>query len=348
MKPTRVAGTAGNGKNLPLRLDLEDLPEEGGGLTAVLIGSKSMRDAHHLASQVASSDAPVLIQGESGTGKELFARLIHVMSNRKEKAFIPVNCGVLKGELFADKFFGHESGAFTGAARTQKGSFELAGEGTLFLDEVGEIPPNNQVDFLRVLEQRTFRRLGGEKDLPFGARIVAATNRNLLDMVRRGDFRADLFYRLNVVPVYLPPLRLRREDVAPLAAHFLDHFGHRYHKEGPRLAASTLKALTAYAWPGNVRELKNLIERLVLVHAGGEIKTEDLPLEMQFGAACAVDDSPTDCLTLDAAVRQAEIKAILRAFKQAGGVKGDTAELLGISPRTLRYKVQELGLTLKM
>jgi len=431
------------GKILPLRLETRDLPEEGGGETTVLLASKAMRAAHHLASQVAPSDAPVLIMGESGTGKELFARLIHTLSNRSEKPFIPVNCGVLGGELFADKFFGHEAGAFTGAMRLQKGSFELAGDGTLFLDEVGEIPPLNQADFLRVLEQRTFRRLGGDRDLPFGARIVAATNRNLQDMVRRGEFRADLYYRLCVVPVSLPPLRQRREDVPHLAGHFLDMFRHRYHSREFTLGQKVLDTLSDYAWPGNVRELKNLIERLVLVHPGGDIRPEDLPPEMHAFAPAsyrsesapdrtpppgrerdrdgARDNAPADYepaasrthasredrepaadspprnrasrdqggfadpaevspgsgprsrsgpsrapssrtyddfddepqagdpkseFSLESAVRRAEARAIVRAYRQSGGNKALTAELLGIKPRTLRHKVRELGLAL--
>lgn len=335
-----------NGKNLPIRLDLDDLPAEGGGVTAVLIGSKAMREAHQLASQVATSDAPVLLQGESGTGKELFARLIHAMSNRREKPFVPINCGVLKDELFADKFFGHEAGAFTGASRQQRGSFELAGDGTLFLDEVGEIPPNNQADFLRVLEQRTFRRLGGDRDLPFEARIVAATNRNLLEMVKAGLFRADLFYRLNVVPVFLPPLRQRREDIPVLAAHFVDHFSHRYHRSGMRLSDEALSILTGYAWPGNARELRNLIERLVLVNPGGVIGPEDLPAELHPGAQSQMEDPAPESMTLEAAVRDAEMRAIVRAFRHCRGNKGLTAQTLGISPRTLRYKISEYGMVL--
>ena len=335
-----------NGKNLPLRLNLDDRPEEGGGVTAVLIGSRSMREAHQLASQVATSDAPVLLQGESGTGKELFARLIHAMSNRREKPFVPVNCGVLRDELFADKFFGHEAGAFTGASKQQKGSFELAGAGTLFLDEVGEIPPNNQVDFLRVLEQRTFRRLGGEKELPFEARIVAATNRNFLEMVKAGQFRADLYYRLNVVPVFLPPLRQRREDIPILAGHFLEHFGVRYHKHGMSLSPEALAVLGSYAWPGNARELRNLIERLVLVHPEGVIEAQDLPVEVQPGSAVQVEEAGPDSLLLDAAVRDAEIRAIIRAFRHTRGSRAKTADVLGISPRTLRHKVKEYSLSL--
>jgi two-component system response regulator AtoC len=345
-KTQREASVTKNGKILPLRLDLDNLPEEGGGVTSVLIGSKAMREAHLLASQVACSDAPVLLQGESGTGKELFARLIHAMSNRSEKPFVPVNCAVLKGELFADKFFGHEAGAFTGAARQQRGSFELAGNGTLFLDEVGDIPPHNQADFLRVLEQRTFRRLGGEKDLPFEARIVAATNRNLREMVRQGEFRADLYYRLNVVPVALPALRQRREDIPVLAGHFLEMFARQYHKQGMSLSAGCLEVLAAHSWPGNVRELRNLIERLVLVNSLGEIGTGGLPAEMRHGGTHQTEEGLPEDMSLDAAVRDAEIKAIFRAYAHAGGNKSETARLLGISPRTLRHKVQEYALKL--
>lgn len=335
-----------SGKNLPIRLDLDDLPEEGGGVTSVLIGARSMREAHQLASQVACSDAPVLLQGESGTGKELFARLIHSMSNRAEKPFIPINCAILKGELFADKFFGHEAGAFTGASRQQRGSFELAGNGTLFLDEVGDIPPNNQADFLRVLEQRTFRRLGGERDLPFEARIVAASNRNLREMVRQGDFRADLYYRLNVVPVTLPPLRQRREDIPVLAGHFLEHFARRYHKQGMTLSAECQQTLARHAWPGNVRELRNLIERLVLVNPLGEIGAAGLPADLHQGDLPHGENGAPDDMSMDAAVRQAAIQAILRAYSHARGNKSATAELLGISPRTLRHKVREYRLAL--
>ena len=226
--------------------------------------SQSMRELYRLATQVAGADATILIYGESGTGKELFARLVHQLSDRRHKPFVPVNCGVLKGELFADKFFGHEQGAYTGAQRQRKGSFELAGNGTLFLDEVGEIPPPNQVDFLRVLEEKTFRRLGGEKVLPFEARIVAATNRLLQDMVLDGQFRADLYYRLNVVPVILPPLRKRIDDIPVLAQYFLGIYGHRYHKPEVTMTSATLELLCDYSWPGNVRELQNVIGRSII------------------------------------------------------------------------------------
>jgi two-component system response regulator AtoC len=258
---------------------------------------------------------------------------------------------VLSGELFADKFFGHEPGAFTGATRQQKGSFELAADGTLFLDEVGEIPLANQVDFLRVLEERTFKRLGGEKDLGFRARIVAATNRALPDMVRQGRFRADLFFRLSVIPIALPALRERREDVSPLARYFLWLFGQHYHRPGLELAPETLRLLTRHAWPGNVRELKNLVERAVLLHKGeGPVLPEDLPLEMRLDMAAAPgcpEEAGVQCLNLDVVVRQAETAAMLRAYKAAGGSKARAAELLGISPRTLRHKLAQYGLKLE-
>ena len=316
------------------------------GLGKFVFQSRSMRDLYRLAMQVAGADATILVYGESGTGKELFARLVHQLSGRRGRPFVPVNCGVLKGELFADKFFGHEAGAFTGAQRQRKGSFELAADGTLFLDEVGEIPPPNQVDFLRVLEEKTFRRLGGEKTQVFDARIVAATNRLLPKMVSAGEFRADLYYRLNVVPVTLPPLRERPDDIPPLAEYFLAMYRHRYHKPDVRLAPATLDALCDYPWPGNVRELRNLTERLVLLTSDPLIEPAHLPLEMRLATGLPSMDTSHGVLTLEAAVRQAEVAAIVRAWNEAGGSKARLAELLGVSPRTLRYKLAEYELKL--
>ena len=308
--------------------------------------SKAMRELYRLATQVAGADATILVYGESGTGKELFARLVHQLSGRRVRPFVPVNCGVLKGELFADKFFGHEAGAFTGAQRPRKGSFELAADGTLFLDEVGEIPPPNQVDFLRVLEEKTFRRLGGERSQPFSARIVAATNRLLPKMVSSGEFRADLYYRLNVVPVTLPPLRERPEDIPPLAEYFLAMYRHRYHKPDICLAPATLETLRTYSWPGNVRELRNLTERLVLLSTESMIEPSHLPLEMRLATGLPVTDYSQGVLTLAMAVQQAEVEAIVRAWAEAGGSKAKLAEILAISPRTLRYKLAEYELKL--
>ena len=337
-----------NGQEMLFPIRSEDSPELG--IREFVFRSPAMHSIYAIATQVAGSDASVLIYGESGTGKELFARLLHTLSDRNAHPFVPVNCGVLQGELFADKFFGHEAGAFTGANRQRKGAFEMAGAGTLFLDEVGEIPASNQVDFLRVLEEKSFRRLGGEKDMPFQARIVAATNRPLGQMVREGAFRADLFYRLNVVPVCLPPLRSRQEDIPLLTAHVFSLFSHRYHKHDLALRDEVIEAFLRYPWPGNVRELRNLMERLVLLAESGEIAVSDLPLEMQFTPAgknrggadehAFADEAHGDFL-LDTALRDAEARAIVRALKHTGGHKGKAAEALGISPRSLRYKLAE-------
>jgi two-component system response regulator AtoC len=346
----RGGGVARVGKKLPISaqepgVEILDLGTEEG-LGKFVIQSRTMRDLYRLATQVAGSDATILVYGESGTGKELFARLVHQLSGRRAKPFIPVNCGVLKGELFADKFFGHESGAFTGAQRQRKGSFEMAGDGTLFLDEVGEIPAPNQVDFLRVLEEKTFRRLGGEKTQPFAARIVAATNRVLHRMVVAGEFRADLYYRLNVIPVTLPPLRERIDDIPPLAEYFLAMYRHRYHKPDVRLAPATLETLCDYPWPGNVRELRNLTERLVLLCAEAVIEPAHLPLEMRLATGLPSMDGNRGVMTLEAAVREAEVAAIVRAWAEAAGSKARLAEILSVSPRTLRYKLAEYELKL--
>ena len=323
--------------------------------------SPAMRALHSLATQVAGSDASILIYGESGTGKELFARLLHILSHRSNLPFFPVNCGILQGELFADKFFGHEVGAYTGAGKVHKGVFETVGGGTLFLDEVGEIPVTNQVDFLRVLEEKNFRRMGSNKDIPFEARIVAATNRSLESMVHSGEFRADLFYRLNVVPVQLPPLRERVDDIALLTEFLFEQCKLRYHRHDLTISDAVLTVFQHYPWPGNVRELKNVIERLVLLAADPIIDVAALPLDLQqyFEKKDAPpplapvkpheqDATPLlpDGLDMATAVKNAEISAIIRAFTHAGGHKGNTAKLLKISERNLRYKVAEYKLDL--
>ena len=337
-------------ENETAHIPLEPVAAAEAGSRQLVFRSQAMRQVHAVAAQVAGSDACVLIYGETGTGKELVARLIHQLSRRKSHPFVPVNCGILQGELFADKFFGHEAGAFTGATRPHKGAFELAGEGTLFLDEVGEIPQSNQTDFLRVLEERCFRRLGAQKDLPFQARIVAATNLSLAQMVQTGDFRADLFYRINVVPVSLPPLRSRTEDIPLLAGHCLELFRHCYHRPELVLHDEVLDLFRSYHWPGNVRELRNVLERLVLLAKEPVIRLEHIPQDMLMHTpgwhadAPAAETPQPESWRLKDAVREAEIHAILRAFKQSGRHKGRTAELLGISPRTLRYKLTEYSL----
>ncbi|MDP3428427.1 MAG: sigma-54 dependent transcriptional regulator, partial [Humidesulfovibrio sp.] len=298
----------------------------------------------------------------SGTGKEIFARLLHTLSNRSGRPFVPVNCGVLSGELFADKFFGHEPGAFTGATRLQKGSFEMAADGTLFLDEVGEIPLPNQVDFLRVLEERTFKRLGGEKDLGFRARIVAATNRALPDMVRAGRFRPDLFYRLNVIPMQLPPLRERGEDILILAEYFLRNFC--FEKDRPKMQVSPqAKAmLVTYSWPGNVRELENFMERLSILCEGQKVEPVDLPEKIQRAAGIPqpervqlivqsagfawpeLKDLRDKGQGLKEFLDEVEERLLTEALKEAGGVKNQAAEILGIKRTTLIEKLKKRNL----
>lgn len=314
--------------------------------TNVLLLSQAMQRLREVAAQVASSDAPVLIHGETGTGKELFARLIHDMGVRSTKPFVAVNCGVHEGELFADRFFGHEQGAFTSAHRASQGSFELAEDGTLFLDEVGEIPGANQTDFLRVLEERRFRRIGGQRDIMFNARIVAASNRNLAEMVQENRFRADLFYRLNVIPIELPPLRRRCEEIVPLARYFLAYYGEKYHRPGLSFTPQAELAMTKYAWLGNVRELKNLVERLALLAPEGTIGVAHLPLELRLSVTEYEPSRPDDTedLRLDRARREAEVQVIMKAMRASGGNKGEAARLLGISSRTLRYKFTEYAL----
>lgn len=354
---TRDRSSPENLESMVVPIHSADTPELG--IRRFIFRSPAMRALYNIATQVGGSDASVLIYGESGTGKELFARLIHTLSDRNAKTFVPVNCGVLQGELFADKFFGHESGAFTGASRPRKGAFEMAATGTLFLDEVGEIPAANQVDFLRVLEEKSFRRMGGEKDIPFQARIVAATNRPLIQMMQQGEFRADLFYRLNVVPVRLPPLRERKEDIDLLTEHLLSMFRHQYHRHDLMLNKEVLELFHEYPWPGNVRELRNLVERLVLLAQEPCIGLDCLPIEMQLSTVrnkvsplTGETDAPSgeqDANTgfmLDAAVREAEVRAIIRAFKHTGGHKGKTAKILGISERSLRYKMARYSLGL--
>ena len=325
-------GSRRSGKKLPAssgdsRAEVLELGTEEG-LGKFVIQSRSMRDLYRLATQVAGSDATILVYGESGTGKELFARLVHQLSGRRSKPFVPVNCGVLKGELFADKFFGHEAGAFTGAQRQRKGSFEMAADGTLFLDEVGEIPPPNQVDFLRVLEEKTFRRLGGEKTQPFDARIVAATNRVLHKMVGAGEFRADLYYRLNVIPVTLPPLRERIDDIPPLAEYFLEFFAKEYSKNIKRISMPAIDLLTQYQWPGNVRELRNVAERFAL----------GLPAFKKSGSNAAQG------LGFSEAVEAFERNLLSDALQRSGGNLTQASLDLGMAKTTLFDKVKKYGL----
>ena len=298
--------------------------------------SAAMRDARSLAERVAPTDANVLLLGESGTGKEVFAQAIHAASHRAEAPFVPVNCGALPETLLESELFGHEKGAFTGAIRTKPGRFETAEGGTVFLDEIGELPQSIQVKLLRVLQDRTYVRVGGEEMRRADVRILAATNRHLEEMIQHGKFREDLYYRLNVFPIRLEPLRERREDIPPLVEHFLL----LQERSLADLSADALEYLRSYDFPGNIRELQNLIERAcILAGSDGKIGRQHFPLEK----ARPVGD-PTDLLGLGLSLEQIENRLIREALERAQGNKTKAATLLGISRRALYSRMETHGI----
>jgi formate hydrogenlyase transcriptional activator len=288
--------------------------------------------------RVAPTDSTVLIEGETGTGKELIAHAIHNISSRCGRPFVRLNCAAIPLDLLESELFGHEKGAFTGAIAQKIGRFELADTGTLFLDEVGDIPPALQPKLLRVLQEQEFERLGSTRTHQVNVRLVAATNRDLTEMVNRGQFRSDLYYRLNVFPVLLPPLRARREDVPALVMHFVEIFGQRMGRQIETIAPETMSAFSSYQWPGNIRELQNLIERAVILSKDGV-----LPNPLPTTATQAVTVS-TGATTL----RDSERALILRTLEGVrwviGGPKGAAAKL-GLKRTTLIHKMQKLGIS---
>lgn len=299
--------------------------------------SDAMRGVYALVEMVADSDVAVLLTGESGTGKELVARAIHHKSPRADGPFIAMNCGALPENLFESELFGYEKGAFTGALSTKVGRFELADRGTLLLDEVGELSLKSQVDFLRVLETKEFRRLGGTKLINVNTRILAATNRNLEEAVKQGLFREDLYYRLNVVPIRLPPLRERVDDIPLLVDRYLSASSTR-HQRGPKeISRDAMRLLRLYGWPGNVRQLRNLMERLVVTVRDTTIQPAHLPEEIQ----ASKEDARTMLITLGTSLEQIERLVIERTLKEVTNHRDNAARLLGISLRTLQYKIKE-------
>lgn len=296
--------------------------------------SAAMQNVYGLVEKVAPTDATVLIRGESGTGKELIAQAIHRLSRRRDEPFVAVNCSALPETLLESELFGHERGAFTGAERQKLGRFELAGAGTIFLDEIGELSPATQVKLLRVLQQREFVRLGGTATLQMQARILAATNRDLETAVQQGAFREDLYYRINVFPVQLPPLRERSEDIAELVAHFLQ----RRKADVASVEAAALDLLLAYGWPGNVRELENVIERALILSGGVAITAADLPPQVR-GAAAGGSSLRTDASALPT-LEEMERRLIDRALERAQGNKSVAARLLGITRRQLYSRLE--------
>ena len=302
--------------------------------------SEPMQRVYSLVELVADSDVTVLLTGESGTGKELVSRAIHHKSPRADGPFITMNCGALPDNLFESELFGYEKGAFTGAMATKMGRFELADGGTLLLDEVGELSLKSQVDFLRVLETKEFRRLGGTKLITVDTRIIAATNRNLEEAVKQGDFREDLYYRLNVVPIRLPPLRDRADDIPLLVDRFLAECAAQHHREPKDVSREAMRLLRLYGWPGNIRQLRNLMERLVVTVKDLMIQPEHLPEEIQAGK----EDARTMVVTLGTSLDQLEREVIQRTLTEITNHREKAAKLLGISLRTLQYKIKEYGI----
>jgi DNA-binding NtrC family response regulator len=314
-------------------------------LPAIVGESARIVEVSNAIQRVAPTDSTVLLQGESGTGKELFARAIHQLSPRRDRPFVAINCAAIPETLIENELFGHEKGSFTGATGRQLGKFELADSGTIFLDEIGELGLGVQSKILRVIQERRFDRIGGTSTLEVDVRIICATNRALAGEVKEGRFREDLFFRINVFPVTVPPLRARREDIDGLADFFLQKFARELKKPSLRIAADAAEALRAYDWPGNIRELENCIERAAILCDGGVIERRDLHIED------ASTDALRDALDLSGTLEEANARTvrvverlkIAEALQQTDS-RADAAERLGISTRTLAAKMKEHGI----
>ncbi len=314
-------------------------------LDKIITNSPKMKELCQSIAKIAQSNATVLITGESGTGKELIANTLHYNSRRNSGPFIKINCGALPESLLDSELFGHEKGAFTGAVMRRPGRFEQADHGTLFLDEIGEISPNLQVKLLRVLQEREFERVGGNTTIKTDIRVLAATNRNLEEMVKQGSFRQDLYYRLNVVSLSAPPLRERREDIELLAGYFLQKFTAENEKAIMAFDPDVIKLLENYNWPGNVRELANVVERAVIMSTGSRIFPEDLPDNVRHSSESdLINTLGFEKMTgksLKEMIKQAECLLIKEALLRNHGNKVKTAKELGVSRRSLLYKIQE-------
>ena len=307
----------------------------------ILGESPKMKELYRTISKVARTDSSVIIYGESGTGKELAARAIHKSSARSKTPFIRVNCGALAEGVLESELFGHEKGSFTGALRRKKGRFELADGGTIFLDEIGDLPASTQVKLLRVLQEREFERVGGEETLEVDVRVIAATNRKLEELVKEGRFREDLYYRLHIIPIYLPPLRERSKDIVILARHFMELMGPKIGRQKLTLSDDAIKALTVYSWPGNVRELENVLERSAVLADSERIKASDLPLKVSEASQAPFLDENLD---LNETLARVEKQAIILAMKKANGMKTEAARILGIKTSALYYKLEKYNL----
>ena len=320
----------------------QELKEKGVTADKIIYRSPKMRALINMTGRVAASRATVLLQGESGSGKELFARLIHNLSPRSGKSIIAVNCGALPESLLESELFGHEKGAFTGATMKRIGRFEEADGGTIFLDEIGELSLPVQVKLLRFLQEREFQRLGGNQTIRSDVRIISATNHDLKSLVRDGLFREDLFYRLNVVPMTIPPLRERKEDIPLLLEHFMRRFATENGKNITGISSEARDLLLKYDYPGNVRELENIIERAVVISRGLVIMVDDLPFG--HGSVYSLSTQKKGEGLLHGSLEYLERKLILEAMGKAGKQQTKAADILGISERMLRYKLKKYGL----
>jgi two-component system response regulator PilR (NtrC family) len=304
--------------------------------------SEPMQKVLRMVPKVAANNSNVLVTGESGTGKELIAAALHNLSPRRERHYVPINCASLPENLLESELFGHMKGSFTGAVHNKQGLFEIADEGTLFLDEIAEMPMNLQSKFLRAIEYGTFRRVGGTSDIKVNTRIIAATNRDLKQAVAEGIFREDLFFRLNVIPIHIPPLRERRDDIPLLLEHFIS----KYSTDKPRqFTASALGTLMAFSWPGNIRELENMVERILLFADSEIITNQDLPEELtarhveyegELIGSAGID--------LESILAEVEKKYLIEALRMASGNKTDSSKLLGLSFRSFRHKLSKYGI----
>ena len=312
-------------------------------ISAVISESPNMASVINIAVRVAESKATVLITGESGTGKEVIAKSIHYLSSRKDKPFVAVNIPALSATLIESELFGHEKGSFTGADKMSKGRFELADKGTIFLDEIGDIPLGTQVKLLRVLQEQQIERVGSAEGINIDTRIIAATNQNLEKKIKDGTFREDLFYRLNIVSINIPPLRERKEDILPLIEFFIKKYSEENHKKDIEISKEALDRLLKYNYPGNVRELENIIERAVVLSRRNVVSVNDLP----FGVKGLVEEERLDDLTtgtLSEQVEALEKKMIYNALKKTNGNQTQAGKLLGLTERNLRYKLNKYNI----
>ena len=328
---------------------IKDITEEGPGQKSEIIAeSQGMRDVLHFVRRVAASEATtILLEGENGTGKDLIAKTLHYQSLRQAEPFIAINCAAIPETLLESELFGYEKGAFTDARQQKRGIFELADKGTLFLDEIGEIPLMLQAKLLRVLEEQTFRRLGGLKDIWLDLRVIAATNKNLREAVQEGAFRQDLYFRLNVIHMTIPALRERPDDILPLVAFFLEHYNNKFKRHIEGLTPEAERLLVAHDWPGNVRELRNAIERAMILEEGAQITAASLPHAIShLGGRQVVPAAPAAPVIPDEgmSLEDSERALLVRALEKTKGNQTQAARLLKITRDTLRYKMKKFNL----